>query len=63
VVARSTIGVRAIMTARLTLVTYDRGLIIRLNNAKTRHIAARGYLTTESMDEILSRLLNHRHEL
>ena len=39
-VSRSTLGARAGIPARLLSVTYDRPVIIRLNYAKTRPIAA-----------------------
>ena len=41
-VSRSTLGARAGIPARLLSVTYDRPVIIRLNYAKTRPIAAIG---------------------
>ena len=39
-VSRSMLGVRVGIPARLMSVTYDRPIIVRLNDAKTRPIAA-----------------------
>ena len=44
--SRSMLGLRTRMSVRLTSVTYARGVIIRLNGAKTRTIVASLTITT-----------------